>query len=163
MGGDQIRFEEKSVLSKGYGIVPKLIMLDKRLSIESKAIYSYMCSFAGNGSSAFPSVKRIIADLGIGEKRFYKYRKLLVEYGYMEIIEKRVGNRRGNNTYVLKQMVNSEHGQNVGDNNNSILNNNIINNNNIQKEKECPLMEDGTEPWNDNERVREKAIGVEQR
>lgn len=45
---DEIRYEGKSILSKGYGMIPKLVM-QSDISIEAKAIYAYMCSFAGNG------------------------------------------------------------------------------------------------------------------
>ena len=56
----------EGVMSKGYGTVPKLVMQDLNLSIEAKAIYSYLCSFAGAGKTAFPSVELIKSDLGIG-------------------------------------------------------------------------------------------------
>ena len=81
---DEIRYEGRSILSKGYGIIPKLVM-QSNISIESKAIYSYMCSFAGNGQSAFPSVEKIILELNISEKRFYKYRKELIDHGFIKI------------------------------------------------------------------------------
>jgi hypothetical protein len=33
-------------MTLGYGIIPKIPMHDPRLTIESKAIYSYFCSYA---------------------------------------------------------------------------------------------------------------------
>lgn len=113
---DEIRYEGRSILSKGYGIIPKLVM-QSNISIESKAIYSYMCSFAGNGQSAFPSVEKIILELNISEKRFYKYRKELIDYGFIKIQKTRKGNRRDKNIYIISQTVfpsNFEHSQNVG-------------------------------------------------
>ncbi|HAT4185763.1 helix-turn-helix domain-containing protein [Clostridium perfringens] len=112
---DEIRYEGRSILSKGYGIIPKLVM-QSNISIESKAIYSYMCSFAGNGQSAFPSVEKIILELNISEKRFYKYRKELIDHGFIKIQKTRKGNRRDKNIYIISQTVfpsNFEHGQNV--------------------------------------------------
>ena len=38
----------EGINSKGFGIVPKLLMQDERLSIYSKAIYCYFCSYAGS-------------------------------------------------------------------------------------------------------------------
>ena len=35
---------------KGYGIIPKAVMLDQRLTIQAKAIYAYFRSFAGAGT-----------------------------------------------------------------------------------------------------------------
>ncbi|WP_077369687.1 helix-turn-helix domain-containing protein [Anaerosalibacter sp. Marseille-P3206] len=131
------------VLEKGYGLAPKLIMLDKDLSIESKAIYCYISSFCGNGTSAFPSVETITHHLGIGKKRFYKHVKPLEDKGYITIIPRRNGNRRDSNLYKLNmeldfecsqnehiqnEPIQIEHVQNDPSNNNSLNNNNINNN-----------------------------------
>lgn len=155
---DQIKYEGKSILCKGYGTIPKFIM-QADISIESKAIYAYMCSFAGAGQSAFPSVEKIIKDLKISEKRFYKHRKELIKYGFIEIQKNRKENRRDRNLYIINQTIldnkvqhsqndrieNFEHShfehshfervqneyiQKVGTNNNK-TNNNKTNNNNI--------------------------------
>lgn len=135
---DKLGFKENSIYTAGYGIVAKKVMRDKRLSPESKAIYGYICSFAGRGDSSFPGADLMMAELKMSEKRFYKHRKLLVDYGYIEIIKNRKGNRRDNNTYFISQYgsfeciqnesVQSESVQNEGCNNNS-LNNNSLNNN----------------------------------
>lgn len=159
---DQIKYEGKSILCKGYGTIPKYIM-QADISIESKAIYAYMCSFAGAGQAAFPSVEKIIKDLKISEKRFYKHRKELIKYGFIEIQKNRKENRRDRNLYIINQTIlnskiqhsqndsieNFEHSQfesvqnesvqnesvqNVGTNNNR-TNNNKTNNNNINNNK----------------------------
>jgi len=72
-------------MTMGYGIIPKLPMKDKRLTIEAKAIYAYFCSYAGAGSTAFPSRSKILFDLQIGEDRYYKHFKLLKEHGYISV------------------------------------------------------------------------------
>lgn len=77
--------EEIFLTADGYGIIPKSIMKDKAISIEAKAIYSYLCSYAGSGNTAFPSVSLMCSDLGIGENRFYKHRKQLVDKKYITI------------------------------------------------------------------------------
>ena len=159
---DQIKYEGKSILCKGYGTIPKYIM-QADISIESKAIYAYMCSFAGAGQAAFPSVEKIIKDLKISEKRFYKHRKELIKYGFIEIQKNRKENRRDRNLYIINQTIlnskiqhsqndrieNFEHSQfesvqnesvqnesvqNVGTNNNR-TNNNKTNNNKTNNNK----------------------------
>lgn len=101
---DELKGE--GIMSKGYGIIPKLIMKDKSLSIEAKGIYAYIASYAGAGTTAFPSVDLICGDLNISENRFRKNKKLLIDYGYIEV--KRVrdkGGSFGKNVYTIKQTV----------------------------------------------------------
>jgi hypothetical protein len=87
--------------AKGYGIIPKLVMQDKRLSIESKSIYSYFCSYAGAGDTAFPSVRKICYDFSISEDRFRRHFRLLVQYGYIEVEQKKEKGRYASNIYTL--------------------------------------------------------------
>ena len=70
----QDKLAVEGVNANGYGVMPKLVMQDKRLTIEAKSIYAYIVSFAGAGSTAFPSLRKILEDLQISEKRFYKHR-----------------------------------------------------------------------------------------
>ena len=126
---DKIRL--KGVYEQGYGMSPKLVMRDKNLSIEAKAIYAYMSSFAGSGGSAFPKVETACRDLNISKNRFLKYRKELVDYGYITIEKERKGGKFDNNVYILNNTVasNHRHGkssprQNEATNNNKELNNN---------------------------------------
>ncbi|WP_422445354.1 helix-turn-helix domain-containing protein [Thermoanaerobacterium sp. DL9XJH110] len=62
----------EGVKAKGYGIIPKIVMQDPRLTISAKAIYAYMCSFAGSGTTAFPCVEKICKDLGIKDYNTFK-------------------------------------------------------------------------------------------
>lgn len=80
---DTLRHPEGSIYAKGYGVIAKAAMQDRRLSIEAKAIYAYMCSFAGAGETAFPSVKKICFDLKIDKKRYYNHVESLKERGYI--------------------------------------------------------------------------------
>ncbi|MBC2077646.1 DnaD domain protein [Listeria booriae] len=77
----------QGIFAQGYGMIAKTVMRDKELSIEAKSIYSYLASFAGAGSTAFPTVELIIGELNISRDRFYKHRKQLVEKGYIKIIQ----------------------------------------------------------------------------
>lgn len=123
----------------GYGLIQKSVMRNKNLSIEAKAIYGYIASFAGTSMKAYPSVELICAELNISEKRFRKYRKELVELGYLTIERQRLEKGFSKNIYSLHsvpgqfvpvQNVSLQNVplQNVGTNNNSIKNNSIKNN-----------------------------------
>ena len=39
----------EGINAKGYGTIPKLVMKDRRLTAQAKAIYAYFCSYAGCG------------------------------------------------------------------------------------------------------------------
>jgi hypothetical protein len=73
----------QGIREKGYGIVPKLVMQDRRLTTEAKAIYAYFCSFAGAGTTAFPGREKIIHDLNVSLTRYYKHFNLLKDFGYI--------------------------------------------------------------------------------
>ncbi|QAT40862.1 helix-turn-helix domain-containing protein [Clostridium sp. JN-9] len=149
---DQLNFGKRSVYKEGYGIVAKLVMRDKDLSPEAKAIYAYICSFAGSGTTAFPSAELMMHELKMGDKRFYKFRKELTDKGYISILKQRNGNRREKNIYqivaepiehsrfesVQNESFQNESFQNEGSNSNSITINSSINNNTICSSKELP-------------------------
>lgn len=73
----------------GYGTVTKAAMQDKSLTIEAKAIYAYLCSFAGGKDEAWPSVSKICYDLGISENRMRKHLNMLIEQEYIERYRRR--------------------------------------------------------------------------
>lgn len=94
---DIIRYE--GVDCKGFGIITKLVMTDTDLTIASKALYSYLCSYAGSANSAFPKRDKILHDLNICKTAYYKHLQLLLDLGYIRI-------ERGNtypfgNTYII--------------------------------------------------------------
>lgn len=93
--------QTEGINAKGYGSIAKLVMIDQRLTIEAKAIYGYFCSYAGAGSTAFPSVKKIIHDLKISENRYYKHFALLKECGYISVRENKESGKFANNIYTL--------------------------------------------------------------
>lgn len=153
---DSVQME--GVLKNGYGLSPKMVMKDKRLSIEAKAIYAYMSSYAGQAESAFPSMSLMCSDLGVSEARLRKHRDMLVDCGYIEIErESPQEGKFGRNIYTIKQLVpepsiqntmmvktiHTKHHdgdlptwQNLSTNNNSSFNNNSITNNNSNKKEE---------------------------
>lgn len=93
----------QGVKSNGFGIIPKLVMQDTRLTRDAKAIYAYFCSYAGGGDTAFPTVSKICHDLGFGSEDTYrKHFKLLVKYGYIRVEQVRDSSGRfSHNVYTL--------------------------------------------------------------
>lgn len=96
----------QGINAQGFGTIAKQVMRDRRLSIESKAIYAYLCSHSGGGATSFPSVKAIVGDLGIGEKRYYTHLAPLREFGYIAVERgERAGSSFKCNVYTINQVV----------------------------------------------------------
>ncbi len=94
---DMIRYE--GVDCKGFGIITKLVMTDTDIAIGSKALYSYLCSYAGSDNAAFPKRDKILHDLNMCKTAYYKHLQSLLDAGYIRI-------ERGNtypfrNTYII--------------------------------------------------------------
>ena len=87
----------------GYGTVTKEAMQDKLLSIEAKAIYAYLCSFAGGKDEAWPSVSKMCYDLKISKDRFYRHVKCLIINDYIEVKKSYYSNsgKWANNLYTI--------------------------------------------------------------
>lgn len=98
---DILRVE--GVNAKGFGIIPKLVMQDRRLTRDAKAIYAYFKSYAGAGNTAFPSIKKICYDLSFGkEETFRKHFNLLKKYNYIQVEQERdTKGKWGRNIYTV--------------------------------------------------------------
>lgn len=97
---------EGTIYENGYGLIAQKVMRDKTLPKQSKLIYSYMCSFAGtneNGErTAFPSVSLQCDELGMSEDTYYKWRKYLIERGFVRITRQRAeGAKFDRNIYSI--------------------------------------------------------------
>lgn len=79
----------KGVNCKGYGIILKAVMQDTELSLTSKAIYAYFCSYTGSGTSIFPSRERILSDLKLSKNGYYSHYNALQKQGYLKVEKKR--------------------------------------------------------------------------
>ncbi|HOJ12375.1 MAG TPA: DUF6017 domain-containing protein [Clostridiales bacterium] len=73
----------------GFGIVPRIIMMDRRLHIKAKGIYAYFCSLIGNGITAFPQINEILFYLHIGRQAYYKYYNQLVSCNYITVVQRK--------------------------------------------------------------------------
>lgn len=85
----------------GYGTIYKQVMKEPKLSIESKAIYCYLSSYAGGKDIAFPSVSLICHELNISKNRFYKHRNELVDKQIISVKRERTENGFSKNIYTI--------------------------------------------------------------
>ena len=98
---EEVKIQSTSILSSGYGLIPKVITRDKELTMEAKAIYAYLASFAGSCGHCYPSKELMLSELGTTERRFNKNMNLLKEHGYVKVHKRRKGNRNDSNLYEL--------------------------------------------------------------
>ncbi|MFL0168265.1 helix-turn-helix domain-containing protein [Candidatus Clostridium helianthi] len=89
------------IYEDGYGVIPKQVMRDSSISTGAKLVYAYICSFAGAGGNAFPSLDLICSELCISEKKMYKCRNELIDKGLITVKKKRIGSKYSNNIYTL--------------------------------------------------------------
>ena len=88
-------------MSVSYGIVLKSTMYQRGLSIEAKAIYSFLATHADAEGYCFPQVETICDALEIGEDRFYRHMTKLKAAGLVEVTRKRNGYKFTHNVYRL--------------------------------------------------------------
>ena len=155
----EVKYNKNSILRDGYGIIPKIVMRDKNLSIEAKAIYAYLIAFAGDKKTCYPSRDLMCKELGISINRFTKHLKTLKESGYIKVERVKSGNLKAKNIYEIimderdrcinfrdieneyleNEYLENEYLENEYTNNNSLnnnsLNNNSVNNNSINKKE----------------------------
>ena len=89
------------ILKDGYGYSPKKVTRDASLSIEAKAIYSYLASFADEEGKAYPGIELMCHELNISEKRFHRHKKQLIDQGFITVERERTDNGWSNNIYTL--------------------------------------------------------------
>lgn len=128
----------KGIYKEGYGFIAKKIMKDRNLNVISKAIYAYICSYAGKGHNAFPSQKLISTDLGINVGTLVKYIKELKDSGYITVIQHKEKGKFSQNLYTINILpyrtaadTETTRYDQVDTNNNNINNNIKINNNSV--------------------------------
>lgn len=134
----------------GYGIIPKSVMQDRNLSISAKAVYAYICSFAGQGDCCFPTRKKICFDLDISNDSLSKYINQLVSEGYLTVEQVKENGRFSHNVYTLPdtklpcpKISDTENSvtENSDTKNNNTKNNSILKNNIIGEKKESAKAE----------------------
>lgn len=93
--------KNEGILVKGFGLVYKGVLQSKDLNLKAKAIYAYLCAFAGNSNKCYPSVKKITNDLNIDYQTFLKYREELESKGLIRI-EREKNKFNANNVYIIE-------------------------------------------------------------
>lgn len=88
---------------ESYGIVLQRILRDPSLSVEAKAIYAYLCTFAGSDGTCYPSVSIMCKELGMSETRFYRHIKQLTEQRVVSVEKSRKGSRFAQNVYSVSR------------------------------------------------------------
>ena len=144
----------------GYGLVFKRVMKDRNISIEAKALYSYLSAYAGADESAFPSVDLIKHELGIGKHRFLRAKNELIDNGYLIVDRKQIKNIYGSNLYTLFHSPRQVDGRPVDDRpaydrpvdsqpttNNSITNNSITSNSKTINNSATDVTRERFEEW----------------
>ena len=144
----------------GYGLVFKRVMKDRNISIEAKALYSYLSAYAGADESAFPSVDLIKHELGVGKHRFLRAKNELIDNGYLMVDRKQTKNIYGSNLYTLFHSPRQVDGRPVDDRpaydrpvdsqpttNNSITNNNITSNSKTINNSATDVTRERFEEW----------------
>lgn len=76
----------------GYGTIPKLIMIDKRLTIKAKALMAFLLSLSGAGRCAFPRRDAICMQLGVSKNTYVTMMNELISCGYIEVKQRRTRN-----------------------------------------------------------------------
>lgn len=97
---DDIKIQ--GIYDYGYGIVAKMVMCDSSISIGAKALYSYICTFAGAEKKAWPGRAKICSDLGISKDSFSKYLNELKTHNYIVVRNRK--NEKGQflgNIYII--------------------------------------------------------------
>ena len=94
-------FSFSGIKRAGYGMIPRSVMIDPRLTPTAKVIYAYLASFSGAGKVAFPEVKNIQYHLGIGRTAYFSHMKKLTETNYITAVQRHENGKLGVNDYWL--------------------------------------------------------------
>jgi len=95
----------ENIQAQGFGTVPKLVMLDLRLSAQAKAIYAYFAAFCGAGTTAFPRRTTVMRELCMTEKTYYKHFNQLLDAGYISVEQQKTGGKFDVSVYRLAEVV----------------------------------------------------------
>ncbi|MBU5428408.1 helix-turn-helix domain-containing protein [Tissierella pigra] len=96
---ERVRFS--GIKSLGYGMIPKAVLMDQRLSVKAKGIYAYFASYTGSGNSSFPKKQNILFHLGINESTYYVHYRQLIDCNYLTTKQRKVNGSFSVNDYFL--------------------------------------------------------------
>jgi hypothetical protein len=96
---DVIKYD--GIKAKGFGIIPKFIMHDRDLTLESKAIYGFNCALCGNGNTTFPSRSTILSSLNLSKDGYYNHYNAVIEQGYITVEKSDPSDIKSHNIYTI--------------------------------------------------------------
>ena len=156
--------------SNGFGIIAKLVMQDRNLSLCAKGVYAYFCSYAGAGNICFPSRKKMCYDLGISQNTLSKYLKELIKSSYVSCEQIKENGKFSHNVYTINTQIPLTKipltkfsdtqilvNENLYTKNNNYKNNNYYNNNNITHRNETEKI--NVESFKKNQGVGYQGVG----
>ena len=85
---------------KGFGMVSSLVIRDPDLTLQEKALYSYLCSYSGGQNEVFVSVNRMCSECGITQSTVKRILTSLEKKGIILRENRTVGSTR--KTILLK-------------------------------------------------------------
>ena len=91
------------IRSAGYGLIPRMVMLDDRLSTKAKGLYAYLASYSGAGKVAFPSVSKIQYHLQISTSSYHRFLRELRKLNYLMVVQRHIDGKLGVNDYFLTE------------------------------------------------------------
>ena len=89
-------FIVEGIKSHGYGTIPKLVMIDNRLTIKAKALMAFLLSLSGAGKCSFPRRDAICMRLNVTLNTYKSMMNELVSCGYIIVKQRR--SKRGSFT-----------------------------------------------------------------
>lgn len=95
-------FSYSGIMKTGYGMLPRLLIMDTRLSYQAKVIYAYLASFSGAGSVAFPKTSLIQYHLGISQSTYQRHMHQLIETNYISVVQRHIDGLLAANNYTLE-------------------------------------------------------------
>ena len=107
------RVRASGLKAGGYGMLPRLVMIDDRLCAKTKLVYAYITSYAGAGCSAFPNTAVALAHLNLSKDAWRKAIRELSQTGYLSVSQRRVKGRFDVYDYILLEHPN-RHGRSIG-------------------------------------------------
>lgn len=88
-----------------YTLIPNIVMRDREISIQAKAIYAYLLGYKGKNEYAYPSMSHITSQLNISQPCLNKYTKELVDKDLIIVQKGKVyGNQYRNNRYYFRKV-----------------------------------------------------------
>lgn len=68
----------------GYGVVYQDVTRNSNISAAAKGLYAYLAAFCGSSDECYPSVEKIIKEMGMARDTFYRHINALVAAGVVE-------------------------------------------------------------------------------